>query len=298
MPKKTARNAYQQPLAEVFGFPVNNYSKEAQRYRLNRLCPFNNRVPSCTKDKAKDPLGVCSIFHEKRPVITCPVRFRQDWLIVEQAAKFFFRPSALWTSLGEVRLEDGDGKCAGNIDIVLVEYDSRGKVTDFGSVEIQAVYISGNIRTPFGEYISKSTKTKNFVWTNKPNYPKPDYLSSSRKRLVPQILYKGGILKSWGKKQAIILQKSFFKTLPEMPRVNDRQADIAWFLYDLAENKGKYQLICKDIIYTKFEPAINKIVNPQAGDVQDFVEVLQEKLDEKLEGSPPDAPILSDTILS
>lgn len=298
MSKKLTKGVSEQPLAEVFGFPIKNSAKEAHRYRQNRLCPFNNKVPSCTKDKAKNPLGVCSIFHEQKPVITCPVRFRQNWLIVEQAAKFFFKSSASWTSLGEVRLEDKDGKCAGNIDIVLVEYDKQGKVTNFGSIEIQAVYISGNIRSPFEEYMEGKGKTGNFVLRGKSNYPKPDYLSSSRKRLVPQVLYKGGILKAWKKKQAIVLQQSFFQTLPDMPRVKSNQADIAWFLYDLVMVQDRYEITCKDIIYTKFEPAMNRIVNPRAGSVRDFVGILQEKLDEKLEGNPPDAPTLSDTILS
>jgi len=40
-----------QPLAEVFGFPIENVSSDADRYRKNKLCPFNNKVPSCTKDK-------------------------------------------------------------------------------------------------------------------------------------------------------------------------------------------------------------------------------------------------------
>ena len=46
------------PLAEVFGFPPDNHTAESKRYRENRLCPYNNRVPNCTKDKAEDPLGV------------------------------------------------------------------------------------------------------------------------------------------------------------------------------------------------------------------------------------------------
>lgn len=31
-----------QPLAEVFGFPVDDFSPEADRHRQNRLCPFHN----------------------------------------------------------------------------------------------------------------------------------------------------------------------------------------------------------------------------------------------------------------
>ena len=37
------------PLAEVFGFPTDNRTPEAERYRKNKLCPFNNKVPSCTR---------------------------------------------------------------------------------------------------------------------------------------------------------------------------------------------------------------------------------------------------------
>jgi hypothetical protein len=78
------------PLAEVFGFPINNFTEDAKRMRRNKLCPFNNKVPSCTKDRAKNPLGVCSIFGDGMPVITCPIRFRERWIIVEEAANFFF----------------------------------------------------------------------------------------------------------------------------------------------------------------------------------------------------------------
>lgn len=40
------------PLAEVFGFPISNESETAQYYRENRLCPYHNRFPNCTKSKA------------------------------------------------------------------------------------------------------------------------------------------------------------------------------------------------------------------------------------------------------
>ena len=136
-----------QPLAEVFGFLTTDLSPQATRYRTNRLCPFNNKVPNCTKDKAKDPLGVCSVFHGGTPTITCPIRFREDWLIADDAAAFFFPEETNWSSLTEVRLNDANSKSAGNIDVVLVAYDDRGKVFDFGALEIQAVYISGGPST-------------------------------------------------------------------------------------------------------------------------------------------------------
>src|SRR6266849_1039940 len=101
------------PLAEVFVFAVADMSVSANRHRKKRTCPYHTRVPHCTQDKAQDPLGVCSVLHEGQVVITCPIRFRQNWLIADDAADFFFAPDANWTTLTEIRLKDGDGGSAG-----------------------------------------------------------------------------------------------------------------------------------------------------------------------------------------
>jgi len=296
MPNK---NEITHPLAEVFGFPTTNFEEDAIRFRDKQLCPFHNKVPSCTKDKATAPLGVCSIHHDSNIVITCPVRFRESWLITDGASQFFFPNGTSWTSIMEINLNDKHGKTAGHIDVVLVAYDERGRVFNFGALEIQAVYISGNIRNPFEHYMENPAERQDMDWSGKRNYPKPDYLSSSRKRLIPQIMYKGGILKNWNKKQAVALQKSFFETLPKMPTVKSEQADIAWLLYDLKPDKQnqRLKLVQSEIVYTEFAPALKRISTSEPGDIADFFGVLQDKLDEKLENNPPDAPALGDIIL-
>jgi len=286
----------QQPLAEVFGFPVDNLSERAQRHRRNRLCPYNNRVANCTKDKANDPLGVCSVVDSAGDMaITCPVRFRQDWLIAEDAAKFFF-PNAAWTSLTEVRLNDRNGVSAGNIDVVLVAYDAGGNILDFGALEIQAVYISGNVRRPFEQYMAHPQAYNDGDYALSSHRPRPDYLSSSRKRLVPQLIYKGNILKSWGKKQAVALHRGFYARLPGLETVEPQTADIAWLIYDLEHDaqRNQYQLKLSHTVHTLFKPALDQIITPEPGDMVDFLNVLQEKLDQKLDGedNPPDAPTL------
>ncbi|MFP4528913.1 MAG: NotI family restriction endonuclease [Candidatus Kapaibacterium sp.] len=286
---------YYNPLAEVFGFPITNNGSQAKRYRSKQLCPYNNKVPNCTKDKAKNPLGVCSINHNNAPIITCPVRFRQDWIIIENAANFFFSKSDQWTSLSEIKLLDKNGQTAGNVDYVLVSYNKNGEIIDFGSLEVQGVYISGNLRNPFEKY--KENPKANFSWTPGYNYPKPDYLSSSRKRLVPQMLYKGGIFKKWEKKQAVVLQKQFWDTLPVLPVVPEEKADIAWFIYDLEyNNKLKiFDVVLIEKVFTEFLPALDKIIIPTPGKVENFISLLQEKLDVKLD-NPPDAPALNEII--
>lgn len=274
-----------QSLAEAFGFPAANLSEEAQRYRRLRLCPFNNKVPNCTKDKAQDPLGVCSVHDSSGLAITCPVRFRQDWLIAEDAAGFFFPTGTRWTSLTEVRLTDATGQSAGNIDVVLVAYDEAGQITDFGALEVQAVYISGNVRRPFEAYMRGPAE---FLSHPPParDAPRADYLSSSRKRLAPQLIYKGGILHEWGKRSAVALHTAFFNTLPPLPEVPAEEAEMAWFLYDVQEDGAQHRLRRARTVYTAFDDALLAITRSTAGPMPDFMAKLQGKLDEKLNSAP------------
>lgn len=126
------------------------------------------------------------------------------------------------------------------------------------------------------------------VWIGLASRIIPDRITSllHAKRLAPQLLFKGGILNSWNKKIAVALNKSFFETLPKLKRVRKEKADIAWLVYDLKPMAGKLHLIKVDTIYTEFQPALLTITQPVPGKLEDFISVLQEKLDEQLETPP------------
>jgi hypothetical protein len=253
-----------QPLAEVFGFPIDNTSEEAIRHRTHRLCPFHNRVPNCTKSNAENPLGVCSVFDASGAITaTCPVRFRENWNIVTDAARFFFPENTLWTTLTEVSLKDKFGKSAGNIDIVLISYDSLGRVLDYGALEVQAVYISGNVSIPFAHFMESPETRGTMSWRGQRNSPRPDFLSSSRKRLAPQLIFKGGILHAWKRKMAVAVDLSFFETLPELDAVSPEEGELVWMIYDFRrdEASGRVHQKLVQTIYTRFESALLKIYN-------------------------------------
>jgi hypothetical protein len=270
-----------QPMAEVFGYRIDDLSTEADYHRRSRLCPFNNRIRACTKDKANDPLGVCSIYDGNNIAITCPVRFREDWRVAADAAAFFFDQDVLWHTLTEIRLYDGHGKSAGNIDVVLVATDEQGQIIDFGALEIQSVYISGNIRKPFAAYMDNPANNIHLDWFNHKDYPRADYLSSSRKRLAPQLIHKGSILNAWGRKIAVAVDSGFFATLPSLPQVPAAQADLAWMVYQLQIGNGqeRYNLVHTQTVYTQFSAALQQITNADPGSERDFVQNLQRKLD-------------------
>jgi hypothetical protein len=269
-----------QPLAEVFGHKVTDHSASAKKHRNEELCPFNNVVPRCTKDKSEAPLGVCSINHSSETVVICPVRFREKWKISADAAEFFFGADKNYSALKEVRLKERSGKSAGNIDLVIAKHSASGKVIDFGAVEVQSVYVSGNIRNPFEHYMENPIENCNMDWTGEKNYPRPDFLSSSRKRLAPQMIYKGQILRAWHKKLAVVVDQPFFNTLPIINQTPKEKADVCWLVYELKEvgDKNRLELNLAQKVYTSWDDVFKSIANPDIGDVSEFISVLESKL--------------------
>jgi hypothetical protein len=281
------------PLAEVFGYPIDNMTNIAVNHRNNRLCPFHNSSgPNCTKFSVENPLGVCSIFQGSTIVVTCPIRFRQNYTVLSDAGKFFFG-SQKFLALTEVRLNSKDGSSAGNIDIVLAVLDHNKKILDFGAIEIQAVYISGNVSNVFKAYMENPPVNYNMEWSAK-GYPKPDYLSSSRKRLAPQLIFKGGILHQWGKKMAVVVHRGFFDELPDLETTEPDNAEIAWLIYDLAFDKttNTYQMQLGQTRYTKFHTALDRIITPEIGDMNKFTATLEKRITSgKLFGEPPSSSV-------
>ena len=83
-----------------------------------------------------------------------------------------------------------------------------------------------------------------------------------------------------------------FDTLPNLKRVSRSKADIAWLIYDLElikdrkQGPERYSLKKVDEVFTEFESALVSITTPLPGKIEDFMRLLQEKLDEHLETPP------------
>ncbi|WP_068468773.1 NotI family restriction endonuclease [Candidatus Protochlamydia phocaeensis] len=285
-----------QPLAEIFGYPAESTSPEAQRCRKMRLCPFNNRIPNCTKDRAKKPLGVCSIYEKGRKTVVCPIRLRQNWRVIEGAADAFFDPGTLWTSITDVKLFDKYYNLVGIIDFILVAYNQRGDIIDFGALDLHAAYVTQNLRRPFERYMYDQQAYLKEGYKGQ-NQPHADYLSTIRKRIAPQLIYKGSIFHAWQKRSAIALDKGLFDALPGFTEVDAHQSEVTWLVYDYASNNvdGINDLILHKTVHTLFEPTLFQITRVEPGLLESFISELQEQLDEQLDKDyPPDVPILED----
>ena len=87
-----------------------------------------------------------------------------------------------------------------------------------------------------------------------------------------------------GKKQAVVVHRGFWETLPNLKQVEYKKAEVAWFVYDLRLNRAtnRYKLIHYDTVYTLFQSALTAITVADPGPVNDFLDHIREKLAAKL----------------
>lgn len=276
-------------LGEVNGYPVNATSKKARRAWKENICPFLGR--SCPKANAGS-LPSCSILHNGELRITCPHRLMEAQKEIEKTLSDFFSDNGEdFTVVSEVTIpeeftnSDGDDEetSAGRADLVFVE---KGKGDDRKAhlVEVQTEYISGNISKQIRRFLDNPDDDNQE--RAKKESARPDSLSSSFKRLFPQILRKGTIFssKEWGEgKIGVVTPRSFFDSFSRgLPRVSKDEAEVAWVVCDIEYDAklGRNKVFVADVIYTTLE-AIASASVPSPGKKAKFLEMIDRKISQQ-----------------
>ncbi len=212
-------------------------------------CPYQEGGPKCGKKG-----GVCGLRkysgNEGRVVegigsmvVTCPRRFEQDGVVFHWLADILGLDPRNARLAREVPFmaNTRTGKPAGKIDIVIGESAHRGLV--WHGLEIQAVYFSGiGMRDDF--------LTLSNDKGDRPRFPgavrRPDWRSSSAKRLLPQLQIKAPTLRRWAAKMAVCVDWGFFDSIggpSESPRQDLDSGDIIWMIPELVETpNGAFRL--------------------------------------------------------
>ncbi|WP_419854312.1 NotI family restriction endonuclease [Candidatus Poriferisodalis sp.] len=243
--------------------------------RRERPCPY--RPGPCNKTG-----GVCSMrqYDEHRgritsaagrTVIMCPSRFEQDHLLLEWLNEIVgFGADAMLAR--EVPFMVGNtGKPAGKIDLVVAteQHDLRW----FG-LEIQAVYFSGpGMDDEFVRYLRDEG--------TEPLYPngvrRPDWRSSSAKRLAPQLQVKVPTLRRWGSKIAVAVDRPFFDSIggPSAAPSHDLDAgDVIWLVPEVVDG----QLARRHWEVLTLEASCEKLLAATPIPRADFEQQLRERL--------------------
>lgn len=243
-------------IAEWFGQPFLELSLAARRRLAKSALKEDNEPPPCPFQSGRPPCrkrgGVCSIQRYEGnadgrlgvpngdPAIVCPARFEDKQLLLKWLAEIVgFSPNEAMVAR-EVPFMRGTGteRPAGKIDLVVAK-TTNGNLHWYG-LEIQAVYFSGpGMDSEFSVLRDDDHR--------QPPYPgsvrRPDWRSSSAKRLMPQLQIKVPTLRRWGSKIAVAVDRPFFESIggpSAAPSRDLNDGDIIWLVPELTQNEDGY----------------------------------------------------------
>ena len=271
-------------------------------------CPFlATLVPAAKCNKAG---GVCSIrklnadgspVMGEHVVTVCPSRFLQPldstkslftWIsekmldapnpLLIKETPFLrkiadaARPEAI---AADMEAEAEEEKKAGRIDWIVVNPESlTSSELEWCAVETQALYFSGDAMLADFEAYAQSPSAVLFPAGRR----RPDYRSSGPKRLWPQLDVKVPVLRNWGKKVAVVVDRFFYSNMNRLvdpsPRAkSDRErrenADVAWFIVDY---DSELRLRAGEVIFTSLDSSRTALNATEPLSKADFVDRLQQ----------------------
>lgn len=197
-------------LAEIFGFPINNRSDEAEEARQRHWCPFTDS--RCVKQSRllDYPFGVCSVRHQGHICAVCPRRFDQRGAlpgtpkVLEELARHYFGTINNVVAFQEVGLPG-----IGTIDYVLVQHAPlHPQVTDFVAVEFQTDSTTGTgaIVQGLQDFVAGQDILSQTYRFGMNTY-------DTIKRFVTQLLNKGIVYEAWDVKCYWVIEEYIYANL-------------------------------------------------------------------------------------
>lgn len=253
---------------------LNGYGEENSIPLTIPECPFlstlilnykcNKRGGVCSIRKFNTDDGILGyIVQDDKIVTVCPSRFLQtmtnqlsvfEWIsekILDVTHPLIVKETPFLRKVNDSNNENveldsetevDDDKKAGRIDWILVnpETSDIGEM-EWCAIETQSLYFSGDkMSLEFKAYADTPSSVLFPVGKRR-----PDYRSSGPKRLSPQLDVKVPVLRTWGKKVAVVIDKFFYDNMSKLDDAysrakNDRErrdnADVIWLVVDYDEN--------------------------------------------------------------
>jgi len=168
-------------------------------------------------------------------------------------------------------------KPAGKIDLVVAgNSDNQFK---WYALEIQAVYVSGKaMGTYFQSLLNDDLAAPPFPDATR----RPDWRSSSAKRLMPQLQIKVPTIRRWGSKIAVAVDRPFFEAIggpSDEPKQDLGDGDIIWLVPKLHRIGNRFKLLRDHWEILTLEDSSDKLLASETISQQQFVKVLRSKLE-------------------
>lgn len=204
-----ARSASNRP-AEIFGYPIENRSAEAEEARRRHWCRFKDAPCNKTSRLIDYPFGVCSVEHYGEICAICPRRFEEAGSvagiarILSDIAVHYFGDYNNIILFPEVSLPN-----IGTIDYVLVRHRPlRAEVDDFVAVEYQTDSTTGTGAVVQGlrDFVAGQDARTRFYQFGMNTY-------DTIKRAVTQLLNKGIVYEAWAIKGYWVIEEYIYANL-------------------------------------------------------------------------------------
>ena len=274
-----AENLGKRP-AEIFGYPVENRSDEAQDARRQHRRPF--REERCKKKSRliDFPFGVCSVEYDDGIRTVCPHRFEERGSIggvarvLEDIALHYFDTTDNIVVFPEIRLPH-----VGSIDYVIIKHKPmQSTVDEFVAVEFQSDSTTGT-----GELVRGIRDFYEGHNLQGQSYGFGMNTYDSLKRAVTQLMNKGIVYEAWSSKCYWVIQEYIYANLVTRYGFKEngfspKHASV-FALYDIVTNRDRLTLAPIRFVSTSVEEIYQAMRNnPAVPNKDSFVEKLNEKL--------------------
>ena len=283
-------------IAEWYGEPFRHMPPERRRELASiALDPDRRNAPDCPFQQVKRTCskkgGVCSIrtyrrylgnhLHDRigeaagNPVITCPRRFEQANLVPKWLARivgFNESDSFLAREVPFMR-SPSTNKPAGRMDLVVAGGNTPS--SRWYGLEMQAVYFSGKGMDSDFERLALDDKALPPASTE---IRRPDWRSSSAKRLMPQLQIKAPTLRRWATKLAVAVDAEFFEAIggqSQSPSRDLDEGDIIWLVPEINED---YRLKQRHWEVLSLEDSSDKLLAAKTVKRLEFEQALRDRL--------------------
>jgi hypothetical protein len=283
---------------ELYGFDFSTLSPERIRQLSSAShrdieCPFKPPEPGKPVRRCNKKGGVCSLrlFVQEGccvqlkgdPVVTCPNRFLEANTVVRWVGETLLGTtnpiviSELPFLMGDIQAEEEEAEpdAVGKIDKVLI--NAEGENLRWCALEMQAVYFSGmSMENDFK--VMREWKSSGVPFPNVQR--RPDFRSSGPKRLMPQLQVKVPTISRWGRKMAVVIDKTFWESLSEMRETKDlSNSEIVWFVVSFGEARdGRFILGPHEIHYTTLNNAVEGLTGGTPMSLERFERELRDRL--------------------
>ena len=261
---------------EIFGHPIKDRSKQAEKDRKRRWCPFVNK--KCSKQSRLEyPFGVCSVRYENELIAICPKRFRQQDLVFKDIAKAAFGSLHNLLLFDEIKLGD-----IGSCDFVVVKHKPLKKdIEDFMIVEFQTGQTTGT-----GNLVQAFRDFRNGKELSGKHYGFSMNFFDIWKREFTQILFKGMVMEHWGKQIFWVVQTPVFQYLVKKYHLKGfhkaLRSSTIFVTYDL-KLAGKRSRLCLEGYHSITIDNLFKSLkhNQPIPDIQDFLAKISKRIGRK-----------------